>query len=38
MEYKVNNDTTLLSFLLEQTSKKRNELKNLLKFERIYVD
>ena len=38
MEYKVNNDTTLLSFLLEHTSKKRAELKNLLKFERICVD
>ncbi|UTY39140.1 RluA family pseudouridine synthase [Allocoprobacillus halotolerans] len=38
MEYKVDSDTTLLSFLLLQTSKKRSELKNLLKFERIYVD
>ena len=38
MEYKVETSTTLLPFLLEQTSKKRSELKNLLKFQCIYVD
>lgn len=38
MEYKVENDTTLMTFLLEKTTYKRSDIKNFLKYERIFVD
>ena len=38
MKYKVDKAMPLMEFLLEVTHKKRNDIKNLLKFENIYVD
>ncbi len=38
MAYKVDNETTLMTFLLEKTSYKRADIKNFLKYERIFVD
>ncbi len=36
--YIVDKETQLMNFLLEKTNKKRNDIKNLLKYENIYVD
>ncbi len=36
--YKVDKEVQLMNFLLEKTNKKRNDIKNLLKYENIYVD
>ena len=38
MEYKVETPATLMTFLLEKTNKKRNDVKNLLKYQNVYVD
>ena len=38
MEYKVDQNMPLMQFLLEKTKKKRNDIKNLLKYQNIYVD
>ena len=38
MKYKVKQDIELLQFLLEVTSKKRNDLKKALKFEQVHVN
>lgn len=38
MKYNVDKDMLLMDFLLEKTSKKRNDIKNLLKYGNIYVD
>lgn len=38
MSYKVIKNTTLLEFLLVQTKKKRNDVKNLLKYKNVFVD
>ena len=36
--YIVDKEIQLMNFLLEKTNKKRNDIKNLLKYENIYVD
>ncbi len=38
MKYQVKEETTLLEFLIQVTSKKKNDLKQLLKFKNVYVD
>lgn len=38
MKYKVEYETTLMNFLLEKSSKKRNDIKNLLKYRNVQVD
>ena len=38
MYYKVDESMQLMDFLLKKTSKKRNDIKNLLKYENVYVD
>ena len=38
MKYKVTQETELLNFLLEATSKKRNDLKKALKFNQVLVN
>ena len=38
MKYNVTQEGTLIDFLLENTKKKRNDVKNLLKYENIAVD
>ncbi|MEG0367934.1 MAG: RluA family pseudouridine synthase [Coprobacillus sp.] len=38
MKYQVTQETTLMEFLLEKTQKKRNDIKNLLKYENVSVD
>jgi len=38
MEYKVDQAMGLMDFLLEKTSKKRNDIKKSLKYENVYVD
>lgn len=36
--YKVDKEIQLMNFLLEKTNRKRNDIKNLLKYENIWVD
>lgn len=38
MRYEVKENITLMDFLLKETSKKRNDIKNLLKYKSISVD
>ena len=38
MKYKVEEESELMSFLIFKTSKKRNDIKNLLKYQNVYVD
>jgi len=38
MKYDVKYETTLMPFLLEQTNKKRADVKKLLKYENVWVD
>lgn len=38
MKYVVQESMALMDFLLKQTSKKRNDIKNLLKYQNVYVD
>lgn len=38
MKYSVDKDMALMDFLIQKTSKKRNDIKNLLKYENVYVD
>ena len=38
MEYKVEKTQLLMEFLLEKTNKKRNDIKNLLKYHNVSVD
>lgn len=38
MKYKVTSSQTLIEFLLKETNKKRNDIKNLLKYQNIKVD
>lgn len=38
MKYNVDQAMSLFDFLLKKTNKKRNEIKNLLKYENVYVD
>ena len=38
MIYKVKNDDTLLHYLITNTSKKRNDIKNALKYKKVFVN
>lgn len=38
MKYRVEEESELMSFLIFKTSKKRNDIKNLLKYQNVYVD
>lgn len=38
MDYKVEQPQPLMDFLLEKTKKKRNDIKNLLKYQKVSVD
>lgn len=38
MKYKVEVPMPLMQFLLEKTSQKRNDIKNLLKYQNVWVD
>lgn len=38
MKYVVNKTMSLMDFLIEKTTKKRNDIKNLLKYKNVYVD
>lgn len=38
MDYKVEQEQPLMDFLLEKTKKKRNDIKNLLKYQKVSVD
>ncbi len=38
MKYKVDTPTTLMTFLIEKTGKKRNDIKNILKYKNVYID
>jgi len=38
MKYVVDKTMSLMDFLIEKTTKKRNDIKNLLKYKNVYVD
>lgn len=38
MEYKVEQEMTLMEFLLQKTLRKRNDVKNMLKYQNVLVD